>query len=346
MEKLPHTLAALALFFGAFCLLSCHQHAVLEESPFIHFQDEEIIQLTICTDMGKLLADGDDPEYQPAKLSLEKNGQPVEHFHIKTKARGVFRKSMCTFPPLKIRFPDKVLKETGLDEFPTLKLVTHCKEDSIFEQLILKEYLTFKLYNVLTDSSFRTQLARIRYVDDQGKMPDVERYGFIIESPEELAERLEGRLLGEEFGVPKHINKPQYKLFTMFQFMIGNTDWALKNRHNVKLIQPKDGDLRLPIPVPYDFDFCGLVDAPYAVPHHSIPVADVKDRFFQWRGSQDEDFSEVIALFKSKKTELMAVCNKCEFLTETCKAEATAYLDSFFEVIDEPEKMVELNAAN
>lgn len=334
MEKLTSYLLAL---LGACFLLSCHEHAVDSETPFSHFQDEKIIHLTIETDLARLVSGEKKIPYLPAKITLQKSEGEPEHFHALTKPRGVYRKSMCDFPPLKIRFPDEVIEEEGLEDFPTLKLVTHCKSDPEFEQLILKEYHAFKLYNVLTDSSFRVQLARVQYVDCEDRRPPYERYGFLIENPNELAERMHGRILGKKHGIPEYIHKPQYKLFTMFQFMIGNTDWALKNRHNVKLVEPLEGKVKPPIPVPYDFDFCGFVDAPYAVPHHSIPITDVTDRYFQWKGNEEEDFSEVVALFLSKKEKLLAVCEQCEFLSEKCKQESSEYLQSFFEVLESEE---------
>ena len=165
-------------------------------------------------------------------------------------------------------------------------------------------------------------------------MPEFERFGFLIEDPDELAGRMGGRILGEEHGSTQAIHNPQYKLFTLFQYMIGNTDWALKNRHNVKLVEPEEGTPKLPIPVPYDFDFCGLVDAPYAVPHHSIPVENVKERYFQWRGNSGEDFSGEVDLFLAKKGELMAVVETCEFLDYRSRGKCLSYLRSFFEVLE------------
>src|SRR5690606_36094724 len=149
----------------------------------------------------------------------------------------------------------------------------------------------FKLYNELTDNSFKAQLVKVKYCDSEKKQEPIERFGFLIEHPRELADRMDGRILGEAYGVPKNIHLPAYKVFTLFQYMIGNTDWGLSNRHNVELVECQVDGVRLPVPVPYDFDFCGLVDAPYAIPHHSHRIQDVKERFFQWRGGE-ADFSE------------------------------------------------------
>ena len=272
---MKYQLFTLPLCFLLFAT-ACHKHAELTKSPFQHFQDEDnLVHLTLKTDLSYLMSDQEDFEYQPAELSLKKNNCSEEHFHLEVKPRGVFRKAQCSFPPLKIRFPDEVLAKGGFMDYPTLKLVTHCEEDPGYDQLILKEYLTFKLYNELTDNSFKAQLVKVNYCDTGKKIEEVQRFGFLIEHPRELANRMEGRILGETFGVPKNIHLPAYKVFTLFQYMIGNTDWGLSNRHNVALVQCKMDGMALPVPVPYDFDFCGLVDAPYAIPHHNHPISDV-----------------------------------------------------------------------
>lgn len=332
------------LLLSAACILlltACHKHAELSKTPFQHFQDEgKVVKLTFETDLSALLSEQEDYQYQPLKLTLQKENCASEHFHVETKPRGVFRKAECTFPPLKIRFPDEVLEAGGYQDYPTLKLVTHCEPDPGFDQFILKEYLVFKMYNELTDNSFKAQLVKIKYCDTARKIKDFERFGFLIEHPRELADRMEGRILGKSFGAPKKIHLSAYKVFTVFQYMIGNTDWGLDNRHNTMLVQAKDGDISLPVPVPYDFDFCGFVNAPYAVPHHNHPISDVRERYFQWRGGET-DFTEVFSLFANKKEKLLGMVADCPQLQDSVKNDAMAYLHSFFGLLESPEVIVE-----
>jgi hypothetical protein len=122
--------------------------------------------------------------------------------------------------------------------------------------------------------------------------------------------------------------------------MIGNTDWSLDNRHNAVLIQPKGIETSIPFPVPYDFDFSGMVNAPYAKPSGHLPIQHVKERFFQWRGGQKEDFSKTLVLFSTKKAEIMASCQKFELLNEESKAEVLTYLGSFFAMLDSPGQII------
>ena len=196
------------------------------------------------------------------------------------------------------------------------------------------------MYNELTENSFKAQLVKVKYSDSENNRRDIERFGFLIEHPRELADRMEGRILGPTYGVPKNIHLPAYKIFTVFQYMIGNTDWGLSNRHNVKLVQCEKDGVKLPIPVPYDFDFCGLVDAPYAAPHHNHPIHDVKERYFQWRGGK-ADFTEVFDLFESKREAMLGIVNDFPYLESSVKATALKYLNSFFELLETPEVITE-----
>jgi len=340
MKNLPSFFSFPWLLASAFLLFCRCAPPAPTHSLFDSLHGEAPVAVTVETDMAALLAVQKVSDWQPAEIAFHTTACQYPGLAAKVKPRGVFRKANCEFPPIKIKLEKKDLEKQNLKAFRSLKLVTHCMEEYDFEQLVLKEYLVFKLYNVLTDRSFRVQLANVRYLDSQKKLPDIERYGFFVEDDDELAERLGGRILGEEHGEPKTIDNPQYKLFVLFQFMIGNTDWSLDNRHNTALVQPTGTDLPIPFPVPFDFDFCGLVDAPYAMPPHHLPISDVKERFFQWRGQQGEDFTETFALFQSKKDTMLRICQEFELLNEPCRKEVTAYLTSFFEMLETPEKIV------
>ncbi|MCB0522603.1 MAG: hypothetical protein H6577_03420 [Lewinellaceae bacterium] len=320
-------------------LCQCGQPAG-DQSLFDSVYAEKPIQLVIETDLSILLDKQHGQDWQPTSVNFEKTACKTLHLPGKVKPRGVFRKENCDFPPLKLKFEPEELAKLGLKEYNSLKLVTHCREDFDYEQVILKEYLAFRCYNVLTDRSFRVQLANIRYVDSGKKLPDIERYGFLIEDDDELADRLGGHVLEDETGAPTTVDMPQYKLFVLYQFLIGNTDWSLSNRHNAKLIQPNDLGVPMPFPVPYDFDFCGMVDAPYAVPAQHLPIKDVKERFFLWKGQQQEDFTETFALFQSKKQALLETCRSFDLLSEENRQEVVDYLESFYELLKSPEQIV------
>ena len=100
---------------------------------------------------------------------------------------------------------------------------------------------------------------------------------FFIESEQEMASRLGGRPVKPRIISPKGMDSTAYDRMCLFQFMIGNTDFGAYTRHNVKVVGFKG---RPPIPVPYDFDYSGLVAADYAIPSTDLPIQNVEERYF------------------------------------------------------------------
>ena len=296
---------------------------------------EELVHLEIKGDLTHLFVDrhGTD-HYHSAKITMNR-GDSTKQMKIEIARRGVTRKKICDFPPIKLKFPKKTLAKQGLAKHNNYKLVTHCMEGE--DDLVLKEYLTYKLFNQLSDNSFQVKLAKIRYLDDSGEVPDDTHYAFLIEDNKELASRLNGKILNAEKFKLTRVDKDQYKKMVLFQYMIGNTDWNLSKGHNIKWIQPKDSET--PIPVPYDFDYCGLVNADYAVPHPQIPIRSVRERFLQWRGKNKEELLPVCDAFKSLKPNFFKTCMEFEYLNAATKEDMIAFLDSYFEEVEKEIRM-------
>ncbi len=325
-------LFSLLSILGVFVFQWINSSVSPSTSIFDALKRDAITVLTLEADMTQLLTKTASPNYQNAQLKVNNLDGTSDEYGVEVKMRGVNRKEVCDFPPLKLKFDQGELKNKNLSDYKTLKLVTHCKEGANFEQLILKEYLAYKLYNSITDKSFQVQLVKIKYVDTKSTQPAEEHYGFIIENKKQMADRLDADLEKKSEEPLKGVDAEQYRLFTLFQYMIGNTDWNLSKQHNIKMLSA--GDTHGPIPVPYDFDYSGLVDAPYAKPYPTLPIDDVKERFFQFRGKKGTDLSPIFDLFKAKKRELISLCNDFDLLDEKVKREAINYLDSFYQLIE------------
>lgn len=304
-------------------------HREAEQSIFDSLAQEQPLSVTIETDWTTLLANKHSKAGLPASFSYVKADGSSAQWDATIKTRGKNRLELCDFPPLKLEFEANDLLEAGLSSFSSLKLVTQCKND---EQLLLKEYLAYELYRKLTDKSFRVQLARITYRDTHGRVAPFEQYALILENSKEMAQRLNARMIETEQTGMKTIDAEQYRLLTVFQYMIGNTDWGLDNGHNVKFIQLEE--MPAPTPVPYDFDYAGLVNAPYAKPHPKLPISKVTQRMFQWRGKDPEALQQTLALFRQKKSELMQTVYTIYGLEEQERQYAIKYLESFFEIIN------------
>lgn len=309
---------------------SCDKKLEEKESVFDTLVNAEPIEIDIETDLDVLLENKSEKIAQLAKISWIANDGNQQQYTVRVSPRGKTRRAICDFPPLKIKFSPDQINKNDWAPYTSLKLVTHCQGD---ENLVLKEYLTYKLYAELTEHSFRVQLAKINYKDAKGQNDEFSKYAFIIENKEEMADRVNSRLLENKEAKIKAVDAQHYHLLTFFQYMVGNTDWNLKDRHNIKLVKPQKG--QAPIPVPYDFDYAGLVDAPYAVPHPQIPIEDVKERFFQWRGKNKDGFEQTLQLFASKKAELLDICAQFEWLDKASKTDMIDYIYSFYEIIED-----------
>lgn len=331
----------LALFvLASFFSYQHHAFSNLEdrEKPVALFASEEPLQLTLIVDVKQLRKDdSDNPQYQEGKLILYHDSVEKE-FSIKVKARGISRRKQdfCTFPPLKLNFKKKQVKGTVFERQDKLKLVDYCKDSDVNEIYVLKEYLVYKLYNQLTPYSFKVRLAMITYKDLNEKARDVKRFGFLIEDNDVMAKRNEGKITDIEMSNQDRCERSSLDLLTLFQFMIGNLDWSVAKQHNAKLIMEESGVL---IPVPYDFDFCGFVNARYANPPEQFDITDVKERVFRGRCRIPGTYEAVIEIFNETKSAIYNEIHQFQPLDEKHKKQAIKYLDQFYSIVNDPKAM-------
>ncbi len=311
---------------------------LIPEKEFPLFQSDEILNIILyCTDLKLVLRDnGKEPEEHEALLSvIDKNGEPSD-FQVKIQTRGDFRKKSgnCGFPPLRVNFDKDQVENTLFENQNKLKLVTHCRNfPSDFDQHVIKEYLVYKMYNRMTDNSFRVRLARINYVDAKGWKQPLERYAFFIEDTRDVAERTSHTHVKANSIPQEYTDEYHETLMSMFQFMVGNTDWSIKQRHNIKLLYetPEDN----PIPVPYDFDWTGFVNPPYAKPSDILNIKSVEERLYRGYERSNGLFLKVINELRSNQEAFYTLITESP-LDEKNKKNCRQYLDSFFTSISDP----------
>ena len=240
-------------------------------------------------------------------------------------------------PPLKLDFSKKDLEAGGLLPFDELKLVTHCLEDAAWsDKLVLREYLAYKLYNLLTPYSYRVQLLRLTYQDVNDAERKLKRWAFVLESDDELAARIGGVECKHCMGQPAQRFDPIHeRLVSLFEYMICNTDWSLKMNRNVKFFELPDQRL---IPVPYDFDFSGLVNAPYARTNNDVGQKHRNQRVFMGLTDDARKLYATLALFKTKRPEFNQTILNFRYLPEQDRMELVQYLDTFYESINSLEE--------
>ena len=301
-------------------------------SLFDHLSGSEMVDVTLSTDLAKLLASQfAEAEYQDASLSYKNVQGETESWELKVKVRGKFRRQACDFPPLKLNFSKDDLSNRGLASFDKLKLVTHCLEDQgAGEELLLREYLAYKIYQEVSPYSFRVQLVRIKYVDSDGALSSIRRYGFIIEDTDEMAARIGGLECDAcTYAAPSLIDDQAAQVHAMFQYFIGNADYSLPVQRNVKLVQRvSDGKL---IPVGYDFDFSGIVDAPYALPAGNLGQLANRQRIFLGRTASDADMDRTVQHFFARKNRILNRISRFNLLSKPAREDMREYLLTFYD---------------
>ncbi|MCB0585368.1 MAG: hypothetical protein KDD06_08605 [Phaeodactylibacter sp.] len=306
------------------------------ETIFDHLFRNDVLEFTLETDLAELIENRRTEDYLPAVFTF-KDAKGQEHIQeIKVKPRGKFRRRICNFPPLMLNFSKGTLEKEGyIPEFDKLKLVTHCIDDKFeSKEQVMKEYLAYQLYREITGLSYRVQLAKVTYIDSKGSLSNIRRYGFVIEDTDEMARRLGGEECEDCRGLSSaELAQRAENQMAVFQYMIGNTDWDLNMIRNVKMVKPRDGGAV--IPVPYDFDFAGLVDAPYAIPNSDIGQLTIRQRVFQGRKVSRQLLEDTLRLFLAKKSELMATVDGFRELGRDTRRNIGKYLETFFRDAEE-----------
>jgi hypothetical protein len=344
MRLVPGTTPAIA----AFLVLSWAKAAIGADIPKPLFAGDDVINLTIS---GPITGLSRDEAAKPVPGVLSVQGSTPETLPIALSTRGNTRKmkEICDFPPLRVAFTKKPGPASLFKGQKQLKLVTHCQSSDKYQQDVFLEYAAYRLYQALTPESFNVRLAKIDYTSQEGR-PIITRYGFFLEDIDDVARRNgQVRFKGANHIASSQIDPESGARFALFQDMISNLDWAMTASpageenccHNSRLIGAKGATTGL-INVPYDFDYSGLVDAPYAVPPASIHVSDVRVRRYRGFCAHNEQAQAVAADLATHRASLLAILDQTPRLGEGYRKRADAYLGNFFDDIASPAKVAEM----
>jgi len=274
----------------------------------------------------------------PAVLTVDDAKGPQE-IAVKIGSRGHFRlmRRNCDFVPIRMEFPrDGGAAGTIFDGQTSLKLGTHCRSDREYDNYTLREYLTYRLFNMVTPLSFRARLARATYVDAKTKKTIASRYAIFIEHENDVARRFGGRIVELQRILFDDLDAPTLNRMMLFEYMIGNTDFSIWALHNVRLVQDRNRKL---YPVPYDFDLSGLVHAPYAVPDPRIGIRSVLDRLYRGPCRTADDFEAAAESFRARRDDMMTLLDSMRDLQPLARGEAKNYLEGFFRTIEKPDSI-------
>ena len=308
------------------------------------FEAEDSITIRISAPWKKLLRDSRYQGTYPATMAWTGAGGEQHAIPITVERRGKTRQRVCSFPPIKIRLEKGVAKGTEFRGQRSLKMVTHCDKSSRFEPYYVKEMLAYRMYNLITDYSFRVRQLSVYYDEADGRRERKARFAFLIEDDKDVAKRNGQKKLKIDETTISKLDPAVTSRFILFQFMIGNLDWSALSGpeegdccHNAKLVGT-DPDNGPHYPLPYDFDSSGLVNAHYARAPESLRVRNVRERLFRGFCDQNEFQVEARALFLERESAIMALIESQPNLSNHSRRYAHNYTEEFFEAIRDAEE--------
>jgi hypothetical protein len=298
------------------------------------FRSDEVLPVTLKADFRAVMRDRDDDSVTtfPATISFPAADGSVQSMPLRIRTRGHSRRNVrtCNFAPLRLEFEKPRTKGTVFDGHGALKLGTHCRTGQ--QEIILREHAIYRMFNLLTPRSFRSRVAKMTYLDAATGKLVAEEAGLFIEDDDDVAKRLEGRIIAAAQPVFVTIDAGSLDLMTLFEYLIGNTDFSIMTQHNVRVVQTEAGRR---FAVPYDFDYSGLADAAYARPAPALPISTVRDRLFRGPCRTAAEWQPSVDQLRAAKSKLMDLF-EAPGLSPSYRKDARSYVEQFYRVLDQP----------
>ena len=304
------------------------------------FKEQAVLPIKLGFSNKEMKKETNDSTYLLSKL-IFKSGEQWDSLDVKIRARGNYRRAHCYFPPLKVKIKKSAAKETIFKGNKELKLVMPCVQSTSSLDNIVKEYMAYKIYEVISPYHFKTRMVDLEYVEFRGNKSKVHNIkGFLIEDIDNVAERENSRKMKRTVH-PLEQDDVAATQNDFFQFMIGNTDYSTAYQHNQKLLFTADYKT---VPLPYDFDMSGLVDASYAVVSQVqgevLSIESVTDRLYRGFEREEAVLQEVRKHYLDNKDRVFEVIDglKPQFDNEKEFEIARNFVDGFYKVLIDENK--------
>ncbi|MCZ6656767.1 MAG: hypothetical protein O7C67_05675 [Gammaproteobacteria bacterium] len=327
-------LVSLSLWIGAVSL--CHADPLFESHVPLNIRLEAPLQ-SMARDRAS------EPQEHAGSFSYTEADGTLVRFAILVRPRGKNRRlrEVCQFPPLRLNFKKGEVKGTLFKKQDKLKLVTHCasmasKSTRASDHLWL-EYLAYRIYNQITDKSFRVRPLVISYLDTKSQR-EYAQPGFLIESNERLAHRLDTNVFEQNAIHPRELHDDS-QLVELLQYLLGNTDFSLirgpqgdRCCHNMLLM----GETPQFLPVPYDFDITGFVNRPGSVPAEGLGIRRVTQRIYRGFCREPALLEQAVARYVDERVAIVTLIEEQATLSDSSKSKARKFLDRFYDTLGNP----------
>ena len=305
-----------------------------EQRPL--FASDEPLPVTLIADFGQVQGDRnpDGTRLYPVTVVLAQGTADERTItaQIRTRGHSRLKPGTCSFAPLRLVFPSDPVG-TVFEGQKRLKLGVHCKDLGDYPEYVLREYPVYRMFNQLTTYSFRARVADVRYVDSKNSKV-LARGGLFIEDDDDVARRIGGRISDSTGKYALTYDAGMMALTTVFGYMIGNTDVSVRVLHNIRTVLTPDGKR---IPIPYDFDYSGVVDAAYATPNPMLEQSTVRQRLYLGPCLSRPMLDRTVSRFTGARASLLGVYDTVPMLKPDYRAKAKTYLQGFFERVATPD---------
>ena len=297
------------------------------------FTSEAPLDITFRTNIKQIKRDkGAEPPWRWASFTYKDSAGKEVEVPLRVRTRGIWRLKNCDFPPIRLNFAGKETKNTVFDGVDKPKLVNFCRDNDTYEQYMLQEAQLYRIYQLLTPLSHRIRVARIAYVDSASGKSDAQRYALIIEDPDQLANRHLAKIVKTKGAGPADLEPKELALAYMFLYFIGNLDFSFNGLHNTELLGTSDGRL---LPVAYDFDYAGAVNATYAVPPPNYNVTSVRIRKFMAYCDIAPEFPGAVNRLLEQKEAIYALYRDeiGKLMSPSVVRSTLEYFDDFYDAV-------------
>jgi hypothetical protein len=313
------------------------------------FADDSLLEVRIEAPITTLMDVRPDVAYLDGSFTYAEPDGSTRKLSLKLRTRGNYRRdpSHCSFAPIRLNFVKSELKGTLFEGQDKLKLVTHCRtiEGITFEQVVAREYFAYRLLHEITSISYAVRMFDITYVDtESGK--ETHRLGFVIEDDKAVAKRNGLRVVKLERVAPEDLDPRRQNLVHLFSYLIANTEYSFVNPepgkeccHNIDVLSATGGPPYLPLP--FDFDFAGIVNAPYAQPNPRYPIRIVRTRFYKGVCSNNALLPESIELLLAREDAIRQLIEETGFLSPKSQRSIENMVDKFYAIIADPGAIAE-----
>lgn len=301
------------------------------------FLQETPLQIKLSYINKEIKKNSNDSTFIKTTLSYKDHDETWKDLEVAIRKRGDFRLNNCYFIPIKMKIKKSETKGSLFEKNKKLKLALTCSDKKGTEDYILKEYMAYKIYEIVSDYHYKVRLLDINFSEPDNKKNKTYQFkGFFIEDIKLVAKRHGGNSIDRDMH-PLTQDPVSSVQNAFFQFMIGNIDFSTYVQHNEKLIFVDDKV----VPVPYDFDMSGLVNTNYATISEAngeaLPITSIKDRLYRGFERDPAVIEQVRQGYLEKKDQVMELIDGLQhyFVNQKQFEEAKKYVLQFFMILED-----------